>query len=176
MLFALAALAIQAASAAMPIGVAHVSAAGQMCVAMPSPPVAAGASITLVQPSPPQSAMVATIERSVASCVGLEQAMISGPYYVARAGNSSVAEPGTLWVAFAGAKEFRIDTSGDVVVRLDAGYPAARIRSCASSEGIHLTVWAGIPLRSGRLWHEYYYLQYDLEPSCDDAEVSDPTG
>jgi len=28
-------------------------------------------------------------------------------------------------------------------------------------------VWAGAPLKSRRLWHEYYYLGYDVEPSCE---------
>jgi hypothetical protein len=43
-------------------------------------------------------------------------------------------------------------------------------RTCASSEGLHLTVWAGEPLRSRRVWHHYYYLGYDLEPNCVEAD------
>src|SRR5258705_12481898 len=98
MILALAALAIQAPTGGMPIGVADLSATGQICVAMASPPLAAGAVVTLVQPYPPQSAIAATVGRSVASCEHLEDAMISGPYYLARADNPSAAEPGTLWV------------------------------------------------------------------------------
>jgi hypothetical protein len=47
----------------------------------------------------------------------------------------------------------------------------AQVRACASSEGLHLTGWSGIPLRSERLWHQYYYLGYDVEPDCEDADV-----
>ena len=43
-------------------------------------------------------------------------------------------------------------------------------RTCASMEGIHLTAWAGEPLRSRRLWRYYYYLGYDLEPTCTEAD------
>jgi hypothetical protein len=41
-----------------------------------------------------------------------------------------------------------------------------RFRICWSSEGAHLTVWSGIPLKSKRLWHAYYYAGYDTEPNC----------
>jgi hypothetical protein len=39
-------------------------------------------------------------------------------------------------------------------------------RSCTSAEGVHLSVWAG----QRRLWHYYYYVGYDLEPTCTDAD------
>jgi hypothetical protein len=39
-------------------------------------------------------------------------------------------------------------------------------RSCASGEGLHLTVWYGEPLATARLWHGYFYLGYDTESDC----------
>jgi hypothetical protein len=39
-------------------------------------------------------------------------------------------------------------------------------RLCTSNEGLHLTVWAGEPLKSKRLWHEYYYLGFDVEQTA----------
>jgi hypothetical protein len=39
-------------------------------------------------------------------------------------------------------------------------------RECTSNEGVHLTIWSGIPLESERLWHAYYYLAYETVPSC----------
>jgi hypothetical protein len=45
-------------------------------------------------------------------------------------------------------------------------------RSCASSEGIHLTIWSGQPLKSERRWHQYYYIGYDLEPDCTPADIA----
>jgi hypothetical protein len=45
------------------------------------------------------------------------------------------------------------------------------MRRHASYEGLHLAVWAGTPLTSQRLWHQFYYLGYDVEPSCDERDA-----
>jgi hypothetical protein len=44
---------------------------------------------------------------------------------------------------------------------------AEGFRSCASGEGLHLTVWYGEPLTTSRLWHGYFYLGYATEADCD---------
>jgi hypothetical protein len=43
-------------------------------------------------------------------------------------------------------------------------------RTCASTEGLHLTVWTGKPLKGKRIWHSYYYLHYDTERTCDEKD------
>lgn len=43
-------------------------------------------------------------------------------------------------------------------------------RTCTSSEGLHLTVWTGKPLKGKRIWQSYYYLHFDTEPTCDDKD------
>jgi hypothetical protein len=48
---------------------------------------------------------------------------------------------------------------------------AEGFRSCASGEGLHLTVWYGEPLTTSRLWHGYYYLGYDSEADCDAKDL-----
>lgn len=40
-------------------------------------------------------------------------------------------------------------------------------RLCASNEGLHLTIWTGKPLIGKRIWHYYYYLHYDTDPTCE---------
>ncbi|MGH6927363.1 MAG: hypothetical protein ACREEV_03520 [Dongiaceae bacterium] len=49
---------------------------------------------------------------------------------------------------------------------LDGNGTLEGFRSCASGEGLHLTVWYGEPLSTARLWHGYYYLGYDTESNC----------
>ena len=46
-------------------------------------------------------------------------------------------------------------------------------RSCTSMEGMHFTIWRGEPLTGKRLWHDYYYLGYDTEPTCKDVDFKD---
>jgi hypothetical protein len=43
-------------------------------------------------------------------------------------------------------------------------------RDCTSREGVHLTIWSGEPLKGSKLWHAYFYLGYDTEPSCVDRD------
>jgi hypothetical protein len=40
-------------------------------------------------------------------------------------------------------------------------------QQCASTEGLHLTIWTG----KTRRWHAYHYLGYDLQPNCTDEET-----
>ena len=46
-------------------------------------------------------------------------------------------------------------------------------RSCTSMEGLHFTLWSGAPPREQRLWHGYYYLGYDVEPTCREREFQE---
>lgn len=61
----------------------------------------------------------------------------------------------------------RIKTQeGLAVVDLDKDNKKEYFRSCASNEGLHLTVWKGRPLIGKRIWHSYYHFSYDTEPDC----------
>jgi hypothetical protein len=57
-----------------------------------------------------------------------------------------------------------------VAFSFGAAYPDAQVRACTSGEGVHLSIWAGAPLTSTRLWRRYYYLGYDVVPSCDELD------
>jgi hypothetical protein len=49
---------------------------------------------------------------------------------------------------------------------LDGNGTPEGFRTCASGEGLHLTVWYGEPLATARLWHGYFYLGFDTESDC----------
>ena len=149
------------------VGVAA-SRRGQACVAMPGSPLVAGTIVTLIEPTRPQSVKVVTID-GVGECPALAGALIPGPHYSIRPFGS---DP-TVWIAIAGKPGIREMRSGVVAVRLMAAQPEAQVRSCTSAEGLHLTMWAGAPLQSRRLWHQYFYLGYDVEPACEDRDFGD---
>jgi hypothetical protein len=177
MLISVAAIvALQIAADGAPIGVAASSRDGQLCVAMPAPALTPGTTVTLIQPAPRQSVLVATIGQSVDTCERLERAMIPGPYYLAQGTTATAPDSGAVWVALRGKLGTRRVDSGTLVVQLSVPYANAQVRSCASREGLHLTVWAGVPLKTPRLWHQYYYLGYDVEPSCEDGDVRGTAG
>lgn len=52
----------------------------------------------------------------------------------------------------------RLDLDGD-------GKPEI-ISTCASREGIHFFVWPGKAYQGKPLWRDYYYVGYDLTPTC----------
>jgi hypothetical protein len=160
--------AIQITSAMVPVGVAAATEDGELCIAMPAAAVSAGDTVTMVQPDEKQAFLLTRIIRSTSECERLEKADIPGPYYLARP--SRLPESRMPWVVFAGELPRRLLASGTVAVQISTVFPSAQVRACTSSEGLHLTVWAGTPLKSDRLWHEYYYLGYDVEPSCTDRD------
>lgn len=49
---------------------------------------------------------------------------------------------------------------------LDGDGRVERFGSCTSSEGIHLSVTGDSAGVAARRWHRYYYVPYDLEPTC----------
>ena len=59
---------------------------------------------------------------------------------------------------------------GVAMVRIPGMRGSCTFYSCSSSEGIHLTVRAGDKV----VWHEYYYVPYDLEPTCDAEGMEEP--
>ena len=56
---------------------------------------------------------------------------------------------------------------------LDGDGVAEAFTSCASSEGLHLSIWSGKPRQGTPRWHRYVYLAYDLDPNCTDDETRD---
>jgi TonB family protein len=55
-----------------------------------------------------------------------------------------------------------------------ATLPISAFRACATHEGIHFTQWRDAPLEGSFLWHRYYYLGYDLEPTCTNQDYPAP--
>ena len=66
----------------------------------------------------------------------------------------------------------RID-DGRVRCDLEGDGTPGYFRFCTSNEGVHLTAWSGTPPEGVRRWHAYYFLAYDVEPSCSVREISE---
>ena len=126
-------------------GVVALTAARELCVVLPSA-VPVGDLVTIAKLHPPEFVR-ARVRQPVASC---GQALAPGHAY-AIAVNGSEDQ---LWASTA--------VIGDVP-------PGLAFRDCSASESVQLTVWRG----TQRVWHGYYYVDYDLEPTCTAEEVAD---
>ena len=133
----------QLAAQQVAIGLALTSGQADACVAMSATP---GSVMTLVAVGTQPSTVTATVEGPSPSCRLTDH--VGGPYSRLLL-RGPVPESLTIWVAFQGARP-----------------PNVRVHECLSSEGVHYTVWEGEPLQSRRLWHEYYYLGYDVDSTC----------
>ena len=56
---------------------------------------------------------------------------------------------------------------------LDSDGRAESFGACTSHEGIHLSVTGDSAGAAVRRWHRYYYVPYDLEPTCSETRASD---
>jgi hypothetical protein len=163
------ALAVYTNAADVRVGVAA-DEQGQYCLAFPGPALAEGSDVTLVQPEgidKVQHVFHARIVKAVDTCDAMRRQQYQVPMYELHVDNPP--EIGIVAIALQGNREAR-KVGRQYSVRLTDTYPTAHVRSCASTEGIHLTLWSGTPLHSKRLWHEYWYLGYDTEPDCKPAD------
>ncbi len=132
------------------IGVA-VGSGPQVCLAVAASNLTAGTVVTLVDPNAPQSTWRATIAGDrLSSCDALSKRDITGPYYRVLL-PSRYEGAFVLMMVFVGEVEGNKTSSGSVTFRLNAEYPQVQVRSCTSSEGLHLTAWEGAPLESRRI-------------------------
>lgn len=80
-------------------------------------------------------------------------------------------QPGDIGIAILSNAVPRL---GGMTTDIDRDGTPESYRDCMSAEGVHLTVWAGEPLRGTRIWHHYDYLGYDVEPTCTEADIEAP--
>ena len=161
-------LSMQAAPQPLRAGVAAAPTATGV-LAMAGAPLAPGTAVVLVGIDTPQQVSYATVLKRLTASDMMTQHQVSGPFYELVAEHDSAGLP-ALAIAVAGLATF--ERAGEsLVIHLGNPRMDLRVRSCASSEGLHLTLWSGTPLKSRRVWHQYYYLGYDVEPTCTAADV-----
>ena len=145
------------------IGVAMTDSAGTSCVSIPGATLSPGSIVTMIDADSPRGTITAVIVGPTDTCA-LDKHLIDGRYYRVQP-RVPVPAHSEVWVAFPGELATRT-VAGRLLVRVSAQYPGVQVHSCTSSEGVHYSAWTGVPLDSRRLWHEYFYLGYDVEPSC----------
>jgi hypothetical protein len=140
-----------------------------VCLSIPRHGLAAGTPLALVQADDPPAVATAAIIGAGGGCPGERSHGMVG--YRLRITKGAVRRDAALIAVLGGA----VPTLDDGLVQADlqGGGRMATFRSCTSADGVHLTVWDGASQQARRLWHDYYYLGQDLEPSCSDRETAE---
>jgi hypothetical protein len=149
------------------IGVA-VQSHDRVCLSINNPHLQIKDPVTLIAPSDPQSIARAEIV-NLGDCGGGKNG--APPGYLLRLVSGTVPDHLPL-IALTGDPALRTG-NGNVIADLNGNGKSDSFRSCASSEGVHLTVWEGRPLEGIRIWHQYHYLGQDLEANCEKKDTAE---
>ena len=145
-----------------------------VCLAISNPNLQAGRQIDLVVLVPGQTILHAAIMRAAPeACATFANAEAGSNFYYLQLNQGDLA-PGAPAIAVVSPVHPLKLRNGVVTSDLNGNGQLEYFRECTSSEGVHLTVWSGKPLRGKLRWHNYYYLGYDTEPSCTAKETVSP--
>src|SRR5688572_4398444 len=149
-----------------------------VCFAAPDTTILPETKVTIVFTGHPQHSAIGRIRsREKSPCIpGPPMPSMDSMAYVAEMPRDTSDRIG-IPVVVLGSVPKPKQIADTVTIALEPGQPPIRFRFCASTEGLHATAWAGVPLASPRRWHAYYYLGYDVDPSCQESEYEpDSTG
>lgn len=154
------------------IGVADINPQKELCLTILNSNISTGSRIALIATDKPQSLAEARVQKRLPrSCSPNPDVPQGASFYLLKLtkGGSGFLDDSAVMppsiAVFRPSNPIRI--AGRIVsVDLNGDGRREYFRQCTSNEGVHLTVWSGKPLVGKRVWHWYYYLGYDVEPSC----------
>jgi hypothetical protein len=76
-----------------------------------------------------------------------------------------------IYIAIVGSHADLRIFHGVVEGKLDSR--SVSFRACSGMEGLHFSVWTGGALKERQAWHRYFYLGYDVEPTCKDTDFEE---
>lgn len=154
------------------IGIVFWNEEKQLRLEIKNPNLAVHDEVVVVGPYKPQKiARAAIVEKVSGNCSQGGFNDEGGACYKLRAVSGRIDES-AIALGIAKTSSPFAARGGSVSADLDNDRVAEHFRVCTSREGLHLTVWSGMPLKGKRQWHRYFYLGYDVEPNCteDDAK------
>jgi hypothetical protein len=159
------------------IGVVDLRPQGELCLTLPNANLSPGSRVQIVLLERPQAVVSAIVRRKLpGSCSGNSETSPDDSFYSLRLVNGRTETNG-IGIAVVGVRNKVRVAGGLASVDLDGDGRKEYFRACTSHEGVHLTIWSGRMLRGVSRWHQYYYLGYDVVPSCRHfVEMAKPTG
>ena len=133
------------------------------CLAIQNSKLKSGLKIQVVLPDKPQAVKSAVIEsKENKSCSSEIDIAPRVSFYKIKMADERDIDFG---IGVIGSRQIRV-VHGIARADINDDGKLEYFRTCASNEGIHSTVWTGKPLIGKRIWHTYYYLKYDTDPTC----------
>jgi hypothetical protein len=130
------------------------------CVAIKNGALSRNSPVTLVLPVSPQRFVEAQISgpRPSPCPITQEVAPEMSNYEISLPKSLNIPEltPLIAVVGTAASSSFLLENIG-VQADLDQTHAKNMFRACGANDGIHLTVWRGIPVTGTRVWSGYYY-------------------
>jgi hypothetical protein len=158
------------------IGVA-VRTGSRTCIAIKNGAIPANSPVTLVLPVSPQTFVEAQISgQSPSACpITQEVAPEMASYEIALPPSSNVPKLTPLIgvIGTAASSSFLVE---NISVQADLAQTHTKntFRACGANDGVHLTVWRGIPVTGSLLWAGHYYEAGNSGtlPICTAAELA----
>lgn len=151
------------------VGVVDVNESGKACLIISNAGLSNGLQVTLIVLANRQSVVKARIKEKLSKSCSYNPDTGEVSFYSLEFGSSNTAfeknEKQAAAIAVVSASRVVVQNA-KAGVDLDNDGRREFFRDCTSNEGLHLTVWSGKPLIGKRRWHYYYYLGYDVIPSC----------
>lgn len=151
------------------IGVVERQTNGSLCMAIPNSALAKDEKVNVVYTGKPQVVINAVVvEKLSESCSRTYSTADIYTFYSLKIDKKDAQkiEAQPLGIAIAGLSKSVLVSKGRASVDIDGDGGKEYFRECATNEGVTFTIWKGIPLKGKRVWHQSYYLGYDVEPTC----------
>jgi hypothetical protein len=146
--------------------------AGTICLSIDNADLAPGRRVVLVVLGTSQSIANAVVKAAAARECGDSHAKSPGSSFYKLRMLDGAPEPNGPAIAVIDPARSLSVSAGVVTGDLEGNLVRDYFRACTSSEGVHLTVWSGKPLKGRRRWHSYYFLGYDLQATCTVRDLS----
>jgi len=147
----------------------------RICLVIQNSGLGVGDQIKLVSPHQPQRIATAVIQKKESeNCSHNPEIEPNSSFYLLKLqGTGFVIDAGQPpAIGIIGLSRPVRLKQRQAIADLDGDGHMEYFRTCTSNEGIHLTVWSGKPLIGKRQRHFYYYLGYDVVPSCKKKDYS----
>lgn len=140
---------------------------GILCVSFGDAPPPMGSHISIVEARSPQYFFEGKLGAESNICNALEMADIVGPYFIVTTEKKFANS--FMGIAVLSKNAISVVKSK---VELNTATSGTKIffRSCTTNEGLYFSTWRGLPLKGKRIWQAYYYLGYDVIPSCQEDD------